>query len=171
VAALISRCSQSVHALPCLPSWIRFCLVLQSAEELKEERGKKKRKIPSKHAPRAECCLHRSVSLPCVWLYISYSRLCDEERPVIYNCEFDRYTLGKSLFQNDKPPPYTYCSSFLLFVRALSLSLSLLYISFSTFKRHFLLCRVLRSPLLQLFILLHDGKPDGFWRAAPSSTL
>lgn len=28
---------------------------------------------------------------------------CDEERPVIYNCEFDRCTLGKSLFQNDKP--------------------------------------------------------------------
>lgn len=39
-----------------------------------------------------------------VYGYISYSRLCDEERPVIYNCEFDRYTLGKSLFQNDKPP-------------------------------------------------------------------
>ncbi|KAI9555864.1 hypothetical protein GHT06_018381 [Daphnia sinensis] len=85
---------------------------------------------------------------------------CDEERPVIYNCEFDRCTLGKSLFQNDKP-------SLLFFPLSLSLTL---FLSLSLFPTPIVLCRVLCSPYFTCFFdNLHDGKPDcSLYKAAPS---
>ena len=97
------------------------------------------------------CSFHRSL-FTCVW-YISYSRLLWWRAPVIYNCEPDRYALGKSLFQSDKPPFY-------------SLSLSVSFpLSPTPF---FAVCRVLCSPY---FFLLRDGEPDGTCKTAPSSTL
>ena len=74
-----------------------------------------------------------SIRFFLVYSYISYSRLCDEERSVVYNCEFDRYTLRKSLFQNDKPP--SFFPFFLSFFRPSHSS-----------QTPFSLCRVLRSP-------------------------
>lgn len=71
-----------------------------------------------------------------------------------YNCESDRYTLGKSLFQSDKPP-------FLLILSAACLSIFLCSIPrfVSTFfpSLFCVVCCVAPTSVVRL----RDGEPDG----------
>ena len=113
------------------------------------------------------CSFHRSL-FTCVW-YISYSRLLWWRAPVIYNCEPDRYALGKSLFQSDKP-------LFESFLPAACLSFSTQFLSFCYFffslSFSFGLCTVVCFVAPTSVVLLRDGEPDGTCKTiAPSSTL